>query len=815
MVIYRLQLKMKHKFLVLFIGLIHLTFLVHGQSNVNKLVVLQGIVSDEQKDPLVGAHITTTLGHVAVSNSEGEFVLEHPAQFPIQITISSLGFKSKTIDVNQEDSYLLTITLTPHSETLQQVEVESSRIKSRHNQQLNVSNVILLPSASGSNIESLVRSQMGVSSSNELSSQYRVRGGNFDENLVYVNGQEVYRPFLMHSGQQEGLSFVNPDLVEAIEFSSGGFSSSYGDRMSSVLDIQYKKPKKRGGSVSAGLLGGSAHLEGAAFNQKLSWITGARYKSNRYLLGTLDEKGTYNPNFGDVQAFIAYQLSPKLSFDMLGYYSVNSYEFIPENRETTFGTIHEVKQLKIYFDGQEKDRFETGYGAFTTHYQLNRNNVFNLTFTGFKTFEEETYDIIGEYWMQEVVDQNQPDNDSENQIGVGKFHQHARNDLVGEVLSVNLGGEHKQTKNTISWNILYQQERFKNRISEWEMLDSAFYNIPRDGDKLEFKYAQHNRNNINNHRINGYLKNESSHFIGSGRLVIDAGVRINYHSFSEELLLSPRLLLSYLPTNDKIRYRLSGGYYYQPPFFKEMRLSDGSLNREIKAQKSIQTVAGFDYYFQMSERPFKFTTEVYYKWLDKLIPYQIDNVRIVYSGKNEAKGYAAGIDFKINGDLVPGEESWATLSLMKTEEDLFNDQWKNSQQPGEPGFIPRPSDQRLNFSMFLQDHLPINPDFKAHLSFLFGTGLPFGPPRSERYLATNRMPPYRRVDMGMSYDLKKSVAFKNSTFKHVWLGLEVFNLPNIDNTISYFWVTDIYNHQYAVPNYLTSRRVNLKLSVHF
>ena len=808
---------MKHIFLLLLILFTQLSLSVKGQSRAGDKIVLQGKIVDEQKDPLVGAHVTTASGYLAISNNEGDFILELPAVYPMEVTITSLGFESKTIAITKAPEAPLQISLTPHSESLQQVEVESTRIKSSHNQQIDAVHVTLLPSAAGAGIEGLVKSQMGVSSNNELSSQYRVRGGNFDENLVYVNGQEVYRPFLMHSGQQEGLSFVNPDLVEAIEFSSGGFSSSYGDKMSSVLDIQYKKPKETAGSVSAGMLGGSAHLEGAALNQKLSWITGGRYKTNRYLLGSLDEKGAYNPNFGDVQAFVSYQLSPKITFDLLGYYSLNSYEFIPENRETTFGTIHEVKKLKIYFDGQEKDRFETGYGAFTTHYKFNNNNKYNLTFTGFRTFEEETYDIIGEYWMQEVVDQNQPEpeDDIENQIGVGRFHQHARNDLLGEVFSANVGGQHLQPNNTITWNVQYQQEHFKDRINEWEMLDSAFYNLPINEEKLEFKYANHGKNRLTNHRVNAYLKNESSHFVSDGKLVIDAGVRLNYYSFTDEWLVSPRLLFSYLPNNQNIRYRLSGGYYYQPPFYKEMRLHSGALNDQIKAQKSIQTVAGFDYYFEVAERPFKFTTEIYYKWLDRLIPYQIDNVRIVYSGKNEAKGYATGIDFKINGDLVPGEDSWATLSFMKTEEDLTHDKWRDPSKPGAPGFIPRPSDQRLNFSLFLQDHLPNNPDFKAHLSFLFGTGLPFGPPRSERYLAVNRMPPYRRVDLGMSYDLIKSSAFKNSNLKHLWLGLEVFNLPNIDNTISYFWVTDIYNHQYAVPNYLTSRRVNVKLTARF
>ncbi|SKC16924.1 Outer membrane receptor proteins, mostly Fe transport [Alkalitalea saponilacus] len=781
-------------------------------------VELSGHVADQNEEPIINAHIrivSTNAG--AVTDVNGRFTISTTPSFPLEISISAIGFQSKTINLASLPSDPIRITLEEDRQMLQQIEVTANRLSGYHSQRIEPIHVRMLPSAAGASIEGLVRSQMGVASNNELSSQYRVRGGNFDENLVYVNGQEVHRPFLMHSGQQEGLSFVNPDLVESVEFSAGGFSASYGDKMSSVLDIRYKRPTETAGSVSAGMLGANAHLEGAAFNQKVSWITGVRYKTNRYLLGTLDEKGDYKPNFTDAQAFLTYEATPRLSFEVLGYYSLNTYEFIPQTRETTFGTISDVKRLRIYFAGKEENRFETGYGALSTIFNVSDRQQYKLTFTGFRTFEEETYDIAGAYWLQEIDNPFDAD-DEGTQIGVGEYLQHARNDLFANVISANLEGNHSSTGSITSWGIQVRQESFRDRVNEWELIDSAGYSIPYRGDILELAYTKNANHDIVANRVSGFLKNQSSLAIGSGFLMVDAGIRASYYSFNDEYIISPRVLLNFLPSrNSNHRYRLSGGFYYQPPFFKEMRRPDGTLNKDIKAQKSIHVVSGFDYYFHKMERPFKFTTELYYKHMKNLIPYQVDNVRIIYSGENEAKGYAVGIDFKINGELVPGEESWATLSLMKTEEDLLNDRWINPATPGEPGYIPRPSDQRLNFSMFIQDHLPNNPDFKAHLSFFFGTGLPFGPPRSPRYMAVHRLPSYRRLDIGFSYDLLQSRLMQNNTLnlKNMWLGIEIFNLPNIDNTISHYWVTDINNRQYAVPNYLTSRRINLKLTATF
>ncbi len=786
----------------------------------NQPLLVTGRITAADGEPIIHAHITTPIaGLGAVSKADGTFEFTYSGDLPLTIGVSAIGYQRKELVIQSLLQQALEIQLTEDQRTLQQVEVIGNRITNHHSQRIDPIHVRALPSAAGPGIEGLVRSQMGVASNNELSSQYRVRGGNFDENLVYVNGQEVYRPFLMHSGQQEGLSFVNPDMVEEVEFSAGGFSASYGDKMSSVLDITYKKPQRTAGSLSAGMLGANGHLEGAAFDKRLTWITGARYKTNRYLLGTLDEKGDYRPNFTDVQAYLTYQLSPLLSFELLGYYSLNSYEFEPQDRETTFGTISEIKRLKIYFDGKEADRFQTGYASFSSNFRVTDRQHYKLTFTGFRTFEEESYDIAGAYWLQEVDDPFSEGEDSGTQIGVGEYLQHARNDLLGVVNAIDLEGKHQSFIGETSWGVQYRHEAFKDNIHEWELIDSAGYSIPYRGENIELAYLKRANHELSNHRLSGYLKNQFSYHLPKGHLLVDAGIRASHYSYNKETTFSPRLLLSYLPSGDKnYRIRLSGGFYYQPPFFKEMRRPDGTLNQGIRAQKSIHLVSGYDLYFQKMDRPFKFTAELYYKAMDQLIPYQVDNVRIVYSGENEAKGYAAGIDFKINGELVPGDESWVTLSLMKTEENLSGDQWINPEQSGEPGYIPRPSDQRVNFSVFFQDHLPKYPDFKAHLSFLYGSGLPFGPPRSERYLATNRMPAYRRVDIGFSYDLLRSSSSQNRNIldlKNLWLGVEIFNLPNINNTISYYWVSDIFNRQYAVPNYLTSRRINVKLTARF
>jgi hypothetical protein len=431
---------------------------------------LSGVVLDETGDPVIGAHIRTNFGTGSTTASDGHFRISLTQNFPLDIEISSIGHYTKKISITEPSQEPLTIILLSGIQTLQQVVVTSTRITNHHSQRLDPAHLTLMPSAAGSGIEGLVRSQMGVASNNELSSQYRVRGGNFDENLVYVNGQEIYRPFLMHSGQQEGLSFVNPDLVESVEFSAGGFSASYGDKMSSVLDITYKKPTETAGSFSAGMLGANGHLEGAVLNNKLTWITGARYKTNRYLLGSLDEKGDYHPNFTDVQAYLTYEASPRLSFDLLGYYSLNTYEFIPQSRETTYGTVTETRRLRIYFEGKEHDRFETGYGAFSTNYKVSDKQEYKLTLTGFRTFEEETYDIAGAYWLHLLGNPMSQDDDEAMEIGIGKYMQHARNDLYANVASIDLNGTHNSLRSITKWGHNTDTKHLKTGLTNGSLL---------------------------------------------------------------------------------------------------------------------------------------------------------------------------------------------------------------------------------------------------------------------------------------------------------------------------------------------------------
>jgi hypothetical protein len=640
-----------------------------------------------------------------------------------------------------------------------------------------------------------------------------VRGGNFDENLVYLNGFEVHRPQLVRSGQQEGLSIVNPDLVESVYFSSGGFGVGYGDKMSSVLDVHYKTPDSTAASTNINLLGMSAHAEGATKNKKITWLTGFRHKTNRYLLGTLDTKGDYNPAFSDAQAFFTYELSHRFSIEMLGYYAVNRYDFVPTDRETTFGTMTDVKRLKIYFAGQEKDRFETGMGAVKFNLTPSPETQYELMASHYRAFEEETFDIAGAYWLQEIV----AFDDSENatNIGIGEYLQHSRNDLLATVTTFSSKGQHQiDEQNQIEWGVDWQSEQFSDHINEWEMIDSAGYSIPRSP-TLELSYSRNANFNMRSQHIKAFALHQSTLQPHWGRIRLNYGTRLIYSDREEKLHITPRFQITILPfSTPNSRFRVSGGWYYQPPFYKEYRPPQSGNINMLKAQKSRQILGGLDHYFSVFHRAFKFSTEIYYKHFNDLIPYQVNNVRIVYSGQNNATGYATGVDLKLHGEFVPGTESWATLSLLKTEENLADDTWSKA---GEPGYIPRPSDQRLNFSMFFQDYLPNNPTFKVNLSLFYGTGLPFGPPRSPRYAAIYRMPSYRRVDVGFSKDLLPWISRKTNhkLLKDVWLGLEIFNLFDISNTISYYWVSDVDNRQYAVPNYLTGRRVNISLNLAF
>jgi len=646
-----------------------------------------------------------------------------------------------------------------------------------------------------------------------LSSQYSVRGGNFDENLVYVNDIEIYRPMLTRSGQQEGMSSINSDMVSSIDFSAGGFDAKYGDKMSSVLDIKYRKPTEFAASATASFLGGSLHLEDLSKNGKFSHISGIRYKTNRYLLGSLDDKGEYNPSFIDFQTYLTYKFNKSFDVSFLGNLAKNQYNFLPQSRETTFGTISQQYGAKIYFEGQEADQFVTTTGALVANYHPGEKLNLKFIASAFQSKEAETYDIDGQYYLNELEQNTQTGTpDSSLNIGVAEFLNHARNYLDVSVYSLEHKGAFNSEHHLLNWGVKAQIEKINDRMNEWTMRDSTGYAIPYHSDKIELYSSTNMKYSMNSTRLMAFMQDTYQIPVGKGALYATAGIRTQYWTYSSEFLLSPRATLRYYPEwNSNFVFHLSGGIYDQPAFYKELKDRNGIIYPDTKAQRSAQVVFGADYIFRAWDRPFKFTSEMYYKFMSNLVPYQIDNVRIRYLPDQKAKGYATGLDMKVNGEFVSGIESWASLSVMKTEEDILNDGH---------GYIPRPTDQRFNFSVFFQDYFPGNPTWKMHLTAFYGSRLPTGPPNSQRYQDVFRIPPYRRIDLGfskilISQDHKK---FRNKTvnsIKDMWLSMEVFNLLGINNTISYLWVANNTGDMFGVPNYLTKRKLNLKLTVKF
>lgn len=791
-----------------------------------------------------------------VTNAAGEFQLTVPANKPLELVITFVGYRTERVEVvlNPGEVKVINRKMSYVASELQGVMIEDQQIRGTTLTRINPKIATVLPGVGGG-IESLIKTMPGVSSNNELSSQYSVRGGNFDENLVYVNDVEIYRPFLIRSGQQEGLSFLNPDLVSSILFSAGGFEARYGDKMSSVLDIQYRRPTAFGGSATVSLLGASLNLEGISANRKTTWLLGLRQKSNQYLLGSLQTKADYQPSFTDIQTYITRKLSPKLELAFLGNYSHNLFRMVPHDRETSFGTIQQAYRLRVYFEGQEDDKFLNGTGALTLSYRPHERLSLRLIASAFRSRESETYDILGQYWIGEL-ENDQSGNANQRVIeerGVGSYLNHARNRLDATVAAL----EHKGTflltgDQTLNWGFKFQHEAIDDKISEWTLIDSAGYALPLTRDSAGYTNpalqppltlpitALVKANNITrSERISGYLQRSWSWKTDSVGYTLNMGVRAQYWSLNNQAVISPRASLSVKPAwRRDVVFRLAGGWYYQPPFYRELRDYFGIVHPDVKAQKSVQVVAGADYNFKAWDRPFKLVAELYYKNLSHLIPYDVDNVRIRYAATNNAHGYAAGLDLKVNGEFVPGVESWAGLSVMKSMEDIEDDfywEYYNAEGqkiiPGftsdvvavdsvrvEPGYLPRPSDQRVSFNLFFQDYLPNNPTYKMHLNLVFGTGLPFGPPASPRYQHVFRTPPYRRVDIGFSKLIQSEAGTTRGFLRHftsIWLTAEVFNLLQFSNTVSYVWVTDINGRRYAIPNYLTPRMLNVKMMVNF
>ena len=768
---------------------------------------LTGRVVDSHDSPIELASVSClSQGKATMTDLKGHFSISLRSADSVAVKFSMIGYKSKTRILRRpRGKQTLRITLQP-MDALSEVVVTEKRRQTTATEQLDIKNLKDNPSASGNAVEELIQQQAGVSSHNELSSQYNVRGGSFDENSVYINNVEIYRPLLIRSGQQEGLSIINPDMVESIGFSSGGFEAKYGDKMSSALDITYRRPTRSELSASLSLLGGTAFA--AVGNKRLSMSHAARYKTNRYLLGSLETKGEYRPNYLDYQTFISYRPDSLWTIDFLGNISENHYNFLPTDRETSFGTMEDVKSFKVYFDGQEKDVFRTFFGSLAVSRLLGSKlqTKISLLASAFYSKEQERYDIQGQYWLDDTQT-------SEN-LGVGTYMEHARNYLTSKVASVKMMVNHKSRKHDIEGALTMKFEDIKEKASEYEMRDSSGYSIPHNPDRLDLIYTLRSSNHINTIRLEGYLQDTyrfASHGERQSFFTLNYGLRFSHWSFSGETTVSPRVSIAMVPAfNNDVTFRFSTGLYYQAPFFKELRdtvttngVTRAVLNNKIKSQQSIHFVGAFDYRFKMKDRPYKFSAEAYYKLMHNLIPYNVNNVKITYYGGNQCDGYAAGLDLKLYGEFVPGTDSWVTFSLMSTKQKM-NGKW-----------VPMPTDQRYAVNVHFTDYFPGTEKWKMTLRLAIADGLPFGAPHSGLEHQDFRAPAYKRADIGMSYCLyeRGSHGSSKSAIKNAWIGIDCLNLFGINNVNSYYWVTDVTNQQYAVPNYLTGRQINLKLSL--
>ena len=796
--------------------------------------ILKGSIRDSLNNPVELANVAIMgTGDGTMSNEKGLYQFDIPAGRSYTVVISCVGYRTKQFAVRIQDgeTRVLDVSLEQDVQALIEVSVSARQERASTFQRIDVEDLTYMPSTTGK-VEAIIKSQAGVSTNNELSSQYSVRGGNFDENLVYVNDIEIYRPFLVRSGQQEGLSFINSDLVSSVKFSAGGYDARYGDKMSSALDITYKRPRKFAGSSSISLLGAAAHVEGASKTERFTFLAGYRYKTTSYLLNSLQTKGDYKPQFSDFQTMLTYQPSRKLEISFLGNYGSNKYQFIASDTDVEFGTKDLPLNLKVYYEGQEVDRFDTYLGALSINYKPIKGLSLKLTGSAFRTSESETFDILGQYWINELDNtiNSETHGDSILNVGVGSLLTHARNYLEAIVVSASHLGSYRQDNRHLQWGISYQYQEFFDQINEWELLDSSGYIIPYNGNEILLSETKRSENRIAYDQFSAFFQNTRELNYEGADIFVTTGLRGTVWNFNQTTMISPRVTISTQPYWERdMMFHLSAGYYYQPPFYKEMRRPDGSINEEIEPQRSIHLLVGGDYLFSMLDRPFKLTGEVYYKWLSNLIPYKIENVRVSYAGENISSGFARGIDFKLNGEFVRGAESWMTLSLLQTREDVEGDLayvWDGTNYVlKDAGEFSRPTDQLFSFGIYFQDYFPNNPDYKVHLNAFYGTGLPLSSPNSDQYYTKLKMRPYRRVDIGISKVIKREgtqLGPRNPIrfFESIWISAEVFNLLGIDNVASYLWVKTVTDQagipgQFAVPNYLTGRRFNLKISVNF
>ncbi|MEM7103814.1 MAG: TonB-dependent receptor [Bacteroidota bacterium] len=827
---------------------VFMAFSVYGQQK----ATIEGKVVDENNSPLFGVGVGVIgQGDGDFTDERGNYSLEVPTRERLNVIFNLIGFKTDTIQVGRlkpGQVFRVNAQLTSESYILETPEITDTRITDDQNLDVLDSKPFeYLPSPNFN----LDISSIGVGvtgSADELSSQYSVRGGSYDENLVYVNDFEIYRPFLVRSGQQEGLTFPNIDLISSLAFSAGGFQARFGDKLSSVLDIKYKQPDSTRTSVSLSLLGATAHIEGSIKkkkdeNQRFRYLAGVRYKTTRYLLGSLETTGEYTPNFIDFQYYLTYDLSPTWQLGWIANVNRSVYEFIPKRRSTTLGLINLAFQFNVLFEGQEVDDFTTYMtGLSLSHVPKGKNYYFKFLASTFKSLENERIDILGRYSLGVLETDLSDDSAGEvvAVIGAGTQHTYVRNYLDAMVSNFEIKGgwqkdkENEAIKKTSShhlrYGVKYQLENIEDDINEWERLDSAGYSLPYSASSVNLFNTVKGDVDLQSHRISGYIQDtwkvvrDSSHEIG-----FTLGVRSSYWSLNEEVIITPRAQFYYMPLKSKNRFILKAsiGAYYQPPFYREMRNLSGDVNTNLKAQKSIHAVLGLTYDFQMWNRPFRFISELYYKNLSDIVAFDVDNVRIRYYGENNVSGYAAGIDFRLNGEFIPGTESWINLSLLRTRES-FNGVDHMKREIGDStgtvvGDVARPTDQLVSLSMFFQDYLPKREDFRVHLNLVLGTGLPFGIPQDNVvYRNTYRYSPYYRVDIGFGYLLwdakRRTTKGKGNpfrSFRKAWMSLEVFNLLQVANAASNTWVKTIENQQLAVPNFLTSRRVNLRIKTEF
>ena len=801
--------------------------------------MLSGKVVDENDQPLPKVSVTI-LGRQSgiITSDSGTFRMRTPADRAFAVLFSFTGYQTNQHNflLNENEQEYVVIKLERAHGELQTVTVTDQKQRREAGLvNINPKNAINIPSPTGG-IESLIK--VFVGSNNELTSQYSVRGGNYDENLIYVNDFEVFRPYLVRSGQQEGLSFINPELTKNVSFYNGGFQARYGDKMSSVLDIQYKKPKQFAGSAYVGLLEQGLHFEGTSKNNKFTFLTGIRNRSNRNLLSSQETKGNYVPSSADLQALLTYQFNDRASLELLGNFSRTTFTLMPQFSQltsTVFSPFFSSNLgLDVYFSGREEDSYKTNMVGLSFIHQPNKKLKLKWMLSSFSNDEKESVDITGAYLFGErAFDKSKSDFGLiTNPLGAGLYQDFSRNSLKINVFNASHKGTLEMGKHFVQWGQSAEVQAVRDKLHEWEYQDSAGYNIPLNPETLAFSSFIHSSAHLNIFRLTGYVQDNIIVNDANGWSA-QAGVRYNYNDLNKELLISPRLGISWKPANARkdIVYRAALGIYDQPPFYRELRRYDGTLNTALKAQRSYQAVAGLDYNFKSGDRPYRLTTEAYFKYMTRVVPYDIDNVRIRYFGENNAKAYAAGLEFRLFTELVKGAESWFSLGFMRTRENINNDTYYNytldsanhvtdsSQQQG--GWFRRPTDRLVTFGMFLQDYLATNKNFKVYLNFLYGSNLPYNIPGSVKYRNALTVDPYIRVDIGFSALLLDSEKtnrrshnpFRN--FENIWATLEVFNLIDRDNTISYLLIKDFSNTTYAMPNRLTPRLLNLKLVARF